>query len=340
MSLYHHNGYLNVPWINDICDKNNISFIVIVGNRQIGKTYGTLKFMLDSDKRFILMRRTQTEVDFLCNMSLNPFSKINPFIVIKKDSEYTARIDNDEDDESVQIGLVTSLKGIAKIRGFSGDIFTDLVFDEFIPENHVTRIKDEGDAFINAVITISGNRELEGRPPLRCWMLANANNINNPILQVLGVQIKLNTLINKGQEYSILKDRGIMLINAKAESIIEKRKQTAISKVIDINSKVAKMAFQNEFSYNDQEHIKSVDLKNYTPKCSVLGQFSMWKSKQNNTYFVDDYRRTSLEFNGNQRGKREFLRHYPEIKIQYYNNRFYFRNLIIKENFKSFIDVQ
>ena len=131
-----------------------------------------------------------------------------------------------------------------------------------------------------------------------------------------------------------------MLINAKAESIIEKRKQTAISRVIDQNSKVAKMAFKNEFSYNDQEHIKSVDLKNYTPKCSVLGQFSMWKSKQNNTYFVDEYRRTALEFNGNLRGKREFLRHYPEIKIQYYNNRFYFRNLIIKENFKSFIDVQ
>lgn len=338
-NLYLKSGYLNVPWVNETCDKNNISFIVILGARQIGKTYGTLSFMLDQDKRFILMRRTQTEVDFLCNIALNPFAKINPFIVIKKDSDYTARIDDDENEQSKQIGLVTSLKGIAKIRGFSGDMFTDLVFDEFIPENHVTKIKDEGDAFVNALITISGNRELEGRPPLRCWLLANANNINNPILQVLGIQNKLNSMINTGKEYSILKDKGIMIINARGDEVINKRKETSIFKVIDSQSNVVKMAYNNVFSYNDDENIRSVDLRNYRPVCSVQGLFSIYKSKQNQTYFVTKFVETQDVFNSNLRGKREFLRHYSDVKIYYYNNKFYFKDLIIKENFKNFIDV-
>ena len=270
-NLYLKSGYLNVPWIEEVTEKNNISFIIIVGSRQIGKTYGVLQLMLKEDRRFILMRRTQTEVNFLTNIALNPFANLDPFIVIKKDSEYTARIDKESEESTGQIGMVTSLKGIAKIRGFNGRVFTDLVYDEFIPENHVVRIKDEGDAFINAIITISGNRELEGEKPLKCWLLANANNINNPVLEKMNLQIKLNDMIRKHQEFSIMKDKGVMLINAAGEAVINKRKQTAIYKAVDTESEVMKMAFGNEFAYNDSENVR----KEEYPMLLLCGNLNM-----------------------------------------------------------------
>ena len=59
--LYLPSGYLNVPYIDSLADKHGISFVVLIGGRQVGKTYGTLKLMLDDNRRFILMRRTQAE---------------------------------------------------------------------------------------------------------------------------------------------------------------------------------------------------------------------------------------------------------------------------------------
>lgn len=340
-NLYLKSGYLNVPWIDEITEKNNISYIVIVGSRQIGKTYGTLKLMLDTDRRFILMRRTQTEVDFLTNIALNPFQNIDDTVVIKSDSKYTARIDKvDENDNKTQIGMVTSLKGIAKIRGFNGQVFTDLVFDEFIPENHVTKIRDEGDAFINALITISGNRELEGRKPLKVWLLANANNIDNPILEVMNLQKKFDQMVIKGQEYSLLKDNGIMIINAIGSKIITKRKNSSIFKIANEKSKVIQMAFENEFSYNDKESVHKEDLKQFYLICSVRDKFSVWMSRHDRHLHIYKYVNSTKIYNNNDRAKKEFLKKYPDIRNDYFKNNITFSDIIIKENFRKFIDVK
>ena len=53
MKLYLDGGWLDVPHVAEVADRNNVSFIAIIGKRQIGKTYGVLKYMLDYDKRFI-----------------------------------------------------------------------------------------------------------------------------------------------------------------------------------------------------------------------------------------------------------------------------------------------
>ena len=49
MKLYDNDGWLDIPHVVEVADKNNISFIVIIGKRQVGKTYGVLKYMLDYD---------------------------------------------------------------------------------------------------------------------------------------------------------------------------------------------------------------------------------------------------------------------------------------------------
>lgn len=164
MSLYLKNGYLNFEWLDGEAARINAAFVVIIGKRQIGKTYGCLSLMLDDNRRFILMRRTQTEADMMTSGIVNPFINLGVTdITIKRDTKYTGGIYRGEE----LTGLTMALSTVSKIRGFSGSPYTDMVFDEFIPEAHIQKIKNEGDAFLNAVVTIAGNRELDGKPPLQ-----------------------------------------------------------------------------------------------------------------------------------------------------------------------------
>ena len=55
MKLYTKEGWLDAKHIEEVADKNDINFIVIIGKRQIGKTYNVLLLMLDENKNFIFI---------------------------------------------------------------------------------------------------------------------------------------------------------------------------------------------------------------------------------------------------------------------------------------------
>ena len=172
-NLYTPEGWLNISYLG----RQPVWLIVIIGKRQVGKTYGVLQYMLDNDLYHILLRRTTAEIDTISSTpDLNPFKVFEPkyHVGLFKKGRF-CEIKNyftDPDgaiEQGKQRGIATSLSQIASIRGFNGSAFTDLVFDEFIPEKGVVTRKTEGDAFLNAYTTINGNRELSGMPPLRCW---------------------------------------------------------------------------------------------------------------------------------------------------------------------------
>ena len=336
--LYTKEGFLNVSWIDKEAKRINAAFIVILGTRQIGKTYGTLKIMTDEKRNFILMRRTQTETDFITNGTLNPFLALGRTdIKVKKESQYIGKIQVETESGFDPIGITLSLTCVSKIRGFSGKAFTDLVYDEFIPESHVNRIRNEGDAFLNAVVTISGNREIEGQPPLRCWLLANSNNIGSPILKALNITDKVESMDKSGQELSILPDRGIIIVLAKARELSDKRKKTSLMKAISKESEFTKMAYDNKFSYNDAENVTRRDLKQYVQIASVTGVFTIWKHKGNNSLYITSYRRCAREFSDTDRGYKELLTTIPTLKLSYTFNNTFFESLAIKEIYKEVV---
>lgn len=336
--LYTKEGFLNVSWIDREAKRINAAFIVILGTRQIGKTYGTLKLMLDNKRSFILLRRTQTEADFISNGTLNPFLPLGRTdIKVKKENQYIGRIQAETESGFDTIGITLSLTCVSKIRGFSGVVFSDLVYDEFIPESHVNKIRNEGDAFLNAVVTISGNREIEGKPPLRTWLLANSNNIASPILKALNITDKVESMDKSGQELSIMPERGIIIVLAKAAELSDRRKKTSLMKAINKESEFSKMAFDNEFSYNDSEHVTRRDLKQYTLIASVTGILSIWKSKNDGSLFITSYRKSINEFANTDRGHKELLTTIPTLKIHYTFNNTYFESLAIKEQYKDVI---
>lgn len=336
--LYTKDGYLNLCWIDKEAARINAAFIVILGTRQIGKTYGTLKLMLDDKRNFILMRRTQTETDFISNGTLNPFLPLGRTdIKVKKENQYIGKIQTETENGFDTLGITLSLTCVSKIRGFSGINFTDLVYDEFIPESHINRIRNEGDAFLNAIVTISGNREIEGLPPLRTWLLANSNDISSPILKALNITDKVESMDKSGQEISIMPERGIIIVLAKAKDLSNKRKKTSLLKAINKESEFSKMAFDNEFSYNDAENVARKDLKQFILIASVTGVLSIWKNKNGNELYISSYRRCNWEYSDTDRGHRQLLTAIPYLKVNYTFNHTYFESLAIKETYKNIV---
>ena len=347
MNIYTSAGWLDVPHIVEICDRNDIAFIVIIGKRQIGKTYNVLKYMLDNDKRFILLRGVKTELDMLKRNANSPFEKIKGYehrIIFESETEYTAtisRFDKLEDSETeikTPIGMASALSSIGRIRGFNGDIYTDVVYDEFIPESHLLKVRNGDDAFLNMYTTVSGNRELENRPPLRVWLLANSNNLDNDILKALKITDIVERMSLRGEEARMIKERGILILLPDSEVIIEKRKKTALFKAVGGDSKFAKMAYGNEFAYNDYTDVDTKPLKEYKPLIRI-GSIIIHLHKANKTLYVTEKMncKTKHVYPDTDYGRMTFIKDYPEIKAAYLRGRIVFQNMTVKNEFLNYI---
>ena len=339
MNIYTPEGWLDVVKINAVAERNGINFIFIIGKRQVGKTYGVLKFVVDETRPFVLMRLTTPELKMLKKNVNNPLDKIYPneFNVVSE-SDYTAGImrykEDSEKNVNERVGMICALSTVGKIRGFNGDIYTDLVVDEFIPEIHLYHVRDEGDAFLNAYTTINGNRELEGRPALRCWLLANSNNIDSDILRALNVDKIVERMILKAEETVIIKERGIMVIMPESPEITEKRKNGALAKAIDMQSKFAKMAYNNEFSYNDFSDIRYDNLCHYNAFAS-LGEMIIHISKKGKyIYITERYKvKAKYEYPDTDAGKRKFVVDFGNLRGAFNKGRIYFQSAKIKNYF-------
>ena len=348
MNIYTKEGWLDIRHISEVADRNNINFIIIIGKRQVGKTYGVLKYEVDEDKRFMLTRRVKVELEMLEKNVNSPFEKIYPGqIIFAKESEYTAAISRitagEEGDTVQQIGIGTALTTIGNIRGFSalinGQLITDWVIDEFIPEEQVFKVRNEGDAFLNAHTTINGNRELEGLPCLRTWLLANSNNLNSEILEALNVTKEVERMSLRGEEVRLLKDRGILIILPESKKIIEQRKQkNGLYKAIGGSSKFAKMAYENEFAYNDFSDVRGEPLREYNPYLTI-GRITIHLHKNSKCLYVTDKVRAKAryELTDSDSGVYQFNRKHADIRAAFLNGRMYFQEMRVKNYFLSLL---
>ena len=358
MRLYTKEGWLDAKHIEEVADRNGISFIVIIGKRQIGKTYNVLKLMLDENKHFILLRGVKTELDMLKRNVNSPFEKIEGYkkrITFNSETEYTAsivRTDNEnvvDEDGNIStaelytnIGMAAALSSIGRIRGFNGDEYSDVVYDEFIPESHLLKVRNGGDAFINMYTTVSGNRELEGRPPLRVWLLANSNNLDSEILQALDITDEVEKMSLRGEETRMIKERGILIILPDSKQIIEERKKMALYKAIGGKSKFAKMAYDNEFAYNDYSDVGVKPLQEYRPIIKV-GALVVHLHKNAKTVYITE------SYKGNEHarhvypetdyGLMKFEREQTDLRSAYLRGRVTFQNMVVKNTFLKYMDL-
>ena len=337
-----------MPKLAAVGRANGINFFILIGSRQIGKTYGVSKLLLDEQQPFIYMRRTLSELEYVAaDPEENPFSKIafetgSDFYKIRLDraSKYTFDLNRpivENGVESVEnIGSSTSLSAVAKIRGFNAARYKAILYDEFVPEGHIARINNEFSALANAYETVNSNRELSGEKPVELWMLANANNLSSPILAGFGLTDKIEQMQNRGQEFSMLPDRGIMIVLAMSSPISDRKRKTALYKAIqDDNFK--QMALDNKFSYNGLDHIQSFSLAEYTPKCSIGNYTVMIHKNGERVYVIDKALPAPRAFEDSEIGWTQFRLFFPALYFYHIDGDLFFQNFSTKEKFLSIL---
>lgn len=354
MKIYTPEGWLDIPHINEICDRNDINFIVIIGKRQVGKTYGVLKFILDQGNPFVFMRRVKPELEMLSKGVNSPFEKIPEYkdkIIFKKESEYSSgifkvietetknedgTIEKDTTEERIAMG--TTLNSIAAMRGFNGDPYTDVIFDEFIPEEHLYKVRNEKNAFLNAQTTINGNRELEGRPCVRMWLLANSNDLNSGVLEAINITKIVERMSLRGEESRMLKERGILILMPDSTKIIEQRKKGGLMRAIgDDNSQFVRMAYGNEFAFNDYTDVGSAPLIEYNPFITI-GRITIHLHKFNKTLYVTDrIKNAKYKLTDSDTDRMKFNRKFADVRVAYMNGRILFQDMAIKNYFLELI---
>lgn len=333
INIYEASGYLDIPAIVSC----KIPFTFIVGGRSTGKTYGALRYVLKSGKKFMLMRRTQSQTDMINKPEFSPFKPIcNDMgieIDVKPATKYSAAFIYDEE----VIGYTCALSTISYMRSFDASDVEILIYDEFIPERHERSIKSEGAAFLNAVETIGRNREVQGKPPLQVLCLANAFDIANPIfmeLKLVGIAEKMK---QKGQEVYINRDKGYMIVMPESKEISGKKSETALYRLTE-GSNYADMALNNNFSYNPTDNIKTQPLSEYKPVVSV-GEITIYKHKSGRRYYVSEHRTGNPEsYNTDEVDIKRFITaHGRRLYRAHMNGNVLFENMTCKSLFELYL---
>lgn len=344
-------GYLD---IHKLLQKEKATYIFIVGARGIGKTFGALKEAIDSKRKFIFMRRTQTQVDMIKSDELNPFNALRSVLgknykfmmkninknitgVYRAVFDYEKQIDVIEDGEP--LGYIMALSTVSNIRGFDASDVDLLLYDEFIGEKHEKPISSEGTAFLNAIETISRNRELSGSKPLKVICMSNSSDLANPIFLELKLITICEKMLAKHKDYIYLPERDVSIYILHDSPISKKKKKTSLYKLAGEDSDFSKMSLENEFNKEYFGQVKSMILKEFRPVVKV-GEIVIYKHKGKRLWYVTAHASgKAIEYDSSQIELKRFANDYYYLKLAYLNRHIYFESYVQQVLFEKYIGI-
>ena len=336
--LYDKNGYLNMQYVIE----TDVPFIFVVGARAVGKTYGALKYVVEHDKKHILMRRTQAQCDVISKPEFSPYKSINidcgtDIDLSQSISKNSHAIMNLEKD-SPYMGFTCALSTVSNIRGLDASDCEVLIYDEFIPEKHERPLKNEASAFFNAYETFNRNRELQGKQALKAVCLANSNDMGNPLFMALGLVLTVEKMLANGVEKWVDYSRGIAVFCVSDSKISVAKRNSALYKAVGGDNEFSRMALSNEFSYDDTSREKSRRLVEYRPIVSV-GELCIYRHKSSGCYYVTGHKSGNPKTYGTSSVElSRFQIDYRRLWVQYMNNNIEFENyyheLLFQKYFK------
>lgn len=338
VNLYTSDGWIDAAQIVE----NPCPFVLAIGGRGIGKTYGVLLELYRDGIPFIYMRRTQSQLDAVTIPALNPFNQINTDhgynVVAEKMGKYTVGFYNGDTDaegktratgEPFAIGI--ALSTFASIRGMSAERFEVLLFDEIIPERHEKAFKEEELAFANALESLNRNRELTGREPLKVIMLSNSNTLNSKIISALGCMDELERMTKRGIDYKVFRD-DLAIYRYMDSPVSAKKKNTALYRMIQ-NKDFQGMALDNDFSAADFEYVQQKPLAEYNMIVSV-GDCTICKHKHNGEYYVISGKKAPIKYTLLPLERKAFQKQYFYIWGAVLRKKVYFQSGTVKIEFE------
>ena len=301
------NGGASNPLYINIYDyrSKDYPFNIFIGGRGTGKTYSALSgFTGDNSQvkipgKFLYMRRRQDDIEVCADTDkgegANPFKSINTDfnhnIGIKAINKRLYGIYHRQETEGKMlyvnpaIGYGVALSTISGIRGMDFSDVSDIFYDEFIPEPHVPKIKNEAKALLNAYETVCRNRELSGRDAVYLNMAANSDDIYNPIFIELGVIDAIERALSRGKRDVYFPDRGLAIhILQSTPAFLEAKSKTALYRLTQ-GTAFADMALNNNFVNNDFTFVEHRKLTGFVPICSY-GSITIYRKKGDRLYYA------------------------------------------------------
>lgn len=344
INLYQPSGWVDVASIMGAA----LTFNLIVGGRGTGKTFGFLEeFRYLHPAKFFFMRRQKNQADLISNPEFSPFvpvdKKHGANTVLQKiphcqgiSGIYEGELQSDGRilPGGPALGYVGALASIHNVRGFSLDV-NELVLDEFNPELGERPIKNEFDVFRNAYETINRNRELEGRPPLRCWLLSNSNQLGNPYFVGLRIVEIVDKMISRGQDVYRDESRGLMIINLKDSPISEAKARTALYRLSGNDSFTA-MALGNQFAHESRSKTGSYPLQELIPIVRI-GELQIYRHKgSRNLYGSTHLSGNPDSYQTDDGSIARFRARYGWLWIDYMDDRILWQNYVSELLFRRF----
>ena len=339
MNIFQPSGYIDMAKIINI----DASFIFVIGARGTGKTYGAIKYVLDNNIKFIFMRRKQVQVDLIKNDNFNPFNAVDGDLIIKNINKSLAGVYDsvfNEDKQCLEasgpaLGYLLALTTVSNIRGFDASDVELIIYDEFIGEKHEKAIKDESGAVLNAYETINRNRELKGLPPVKMLLLANSNDLVNPVFTGLKLVKVAEKLQNSKENLYINKARGLAMVMVKDSPISKKKAETALYKLAG-NSDFSAMALDNAFVEDIADNIKTMPLAEYKPLVYV-GELAIYQHKSRREIYVTDHRSGSCdEYDASPIGLSRFKRNYYYVWLMNLQRQVIFESYLLQKIFEEY----
>lgn len=267
---------------------------IVIGGRGIGKTYSALSFMLETGKAFLYLRNTDKQMSICATAMGNPFKKVagdmGRDITVKAAGELYVIRDNDAEQT---IGYGAALSTFENLRGVDMSDVEYVVFDEFI-ENRKLAF-NQASAFLNLYETINRNREFEGRPPLICILLSNAQRLANPILAELGLIEVIEGMIRAGEHMRTTQHYFIEL----PESSVSAAKAGTALYQLAAGSAYAEEALKNKFANDSFYGVKKQNIREYVPLCAIDGIF-IYRHKSGRTYYCCRSRADCMEYSSRE----------------------------------------
>jgi len=285
---------------DDLNDYPDCWAYIVIGGRNTGKTYGALWNTVKEKKIFTFLKRTKEDVELLCSgygtigtkkstfgIDLSPFKSINRdkhtnihsyMVNSKAGIGGFWECNDDGEPEGLPQGYIIPLSCVQKVKGFDLSDCSYLIFDEFIPQPWERVSRKEGEQVMDVYKTIARDREHRGLAPLKLIALANATSISNPLMNILEITDIVAEMQSKNIPYLYIEERGIFIrVLNDNKDFQDKEKQSIVYKAMG-DTAWGRMAFENEFAYNDFTKVGRLNLKGYSPRTAF--------SYKHKTYYI------------------------------------------------------
>lgn len=317
-------------------------FILVIGGRAVGKTYGGLKYLLENNVLFLYLRRTSAQMELVSKEEFSPIVKVGADIgmslVCVPLSKYASgvyRLGDDGKPLGEAVAYNMALSTIANARSFDASKVKVILYDECIPEKHERAITHEEEAFLNMYESIDRNRQINGNPPVKCVCLANANNLEAPILSALNCIKILDSMKKKNQSIKTDTSLGLSIYLLNNSPISAEKRETALYRLTMGKGDFTDMALENSFSRDNYTDIGSRPLSEYVP-VAAIGSICLYRHKNNYSWYVSETKSGKpKEFENTLTDRQRFRLYCIRSWQDYFDKKLTFENVSAKVFYKA-----